>query len=273
MGSKNTAVAVADEKTKAIGPVIDYSNDAGAGMEGADASTFAIPFITILQGLSPQLKTVEGAKPGLFINTITNEMFSEVLVIPCAFRRRFLRWAPNRGGFKGEYNPLEVETGKVPGMSKHDNMYLMDVPAGITAVFDPKGRPLYDHLADTRMHFVLACTKAGAWQPALVSLASTQIKKSKRWMSRIQGIEMRKPDGSAFNPPSFSHMYALKAIEEKNQQGEWWGYDIHLVGPVEGAELYAKAKAFHASVVAGQVEVAQPQPDAEAGADNNGGKF
>ena len=48
---------------------MDFSADAGQGMEGADKASFAIPFITMLQGLSPQLETVDGAKPGLFIMT------------------------------------------------------------------------------------------------------------------------------------------------------------------------------------------------------------
>jgi len=254
MASKKatTEVAVAETANTALAVMAaDFAADAGLGMEGADKSSFAIPFLSILQGLSPQLETVDGAKPGLFINSITNEVFKEVLVIPCAFQRRFLRWAPRSegGGYKGEYNPVDIETGKIAGVSTNNEGRLMLEN---------------DELKDTRNHFVLMQTESGAWTGALLSLSSTQIKKSKRWMSLILGIEMRNAQGKPFNPPSFSHVYKLSAVKEENSKGSWWGLQVEKVEPVGDAELYAKAKAFHNSVSAGEVEVAPPQADVEA---------
>lgn len=268
--TKENATQVTTAQNTAVGQVLDFAADSGMGLEGADKASFAIPFITMLQGLSPQVETVDGAKPGLFINTITNELYKEVLAVPCAYQRRYIRWAPRStgGGYKGELNPVEVETGQVPGLSQHQGMYLMDVPEG-AAAFDQKGLPLYDHLSDTRNHFVLAQNSAGAWQPALVSLSSTQIKKSKRWMSRIQGVQIVDGQGRAFNPPSFSHVYRLKPIKEGNSKGEWWGIEIDLVEPIKDAQLYAEAKKFNQSVNSGAVEVAPPPAGgAEAGGDS-----
>lgn len=273
--AKKQSTEVAEVKNTAVGFPIDFSADAGAGMEGADKSSFAIPFITMLQGQSPQIETVDGAKPGKMINTITNELYDEILVIPCAYQRRFLRWAPRStgGGYKGEFNPVDVETGNLKGMSEHNGMFMMDVPDGV-APFDPKGLPLYDHLADTRNHFVLAKNAAGSWQPALISLSSTQIKKSKRWMSRIQGVELRDAAGRSFNPPSFSHIYKLTAQKEENSKGSWWGFVIDLLEPVTDGEVYAKAKDFHKQVASGAVEVAPPVEDAPSnGFDDKGERF
>ncbi|TXH50790.1 MAG: hypothetical protein E6Q97_19655 [Desulfurellales bacterium] len=256
--NQNTAVAVKDEKTNALALMgVDFAADAGMGMEGVDKDSFAIPFIALLQGLSPQLETVDAAKPGLFINTITDEVFKEVLVVPCAYQRRYLRWAPRSegGGYKGEYNPIDIETGKILGVEKDA---------------DGRLRLEGDELKDTRNHFVLMQSESGAWQPALLSLSSTQIKKSKRWMSRIQGIELRTPEGKAFNPPSFSHVYKLKAVKEENSKGSWWGVDVELVEPVSDAELYLRAKEFNKQVAAGEVKVQEPVSDhaAEAGSDD-----
>lgn len=271
---KKAASAKSEVATKSnteVGQVLDFASDAGQGLEGSDKSSFAIPFLTVLQGLSPQLETIDGAKPGKILNTITNELFDEVLVIPCAYQRRFIRWASRSsgGGYKGDFNPIDVETGKVDGLQLLNGMYLMDVPQGAPA-FDPKGLPLYDHLSDTRNHFVLFQSKSGAWQPALVSLASTQIKKSKRWMSRIQGLLLNDASGKAFNPPSFSHVYKLKSIKEENSKGSWHGVDVDLVEAVKDGALYANAKKFNQSVNSGAVEVAQPV-SAEAAGD--GEKF
>jgi hypothetical protein len=253
---------IAEVKNTSLAATSMFEEDAGAGLEGADKSSYAIPFLTMLQGLSPQIETVDGAKPGLIINTITNELFSSVRVIPCAYQRRFIRWAPRSagGGYKGEYNPIDVETGNVEGLKLINGIYMMDVPEGANA-FDQKGLPLYDHLSDTRNHFVLVESSSGAWQPALFSMSSTQIKKSKRWMSLIQGLELRNAEGKAFNPPSFSHIYTVKGVKEENAKGSWWGVEIVINGPVEEAEIYANAKAFNKSVNSGAVEVAPPVAD------------
>lgn len=231
--------------TQSIGVDL-FAQDSGAGLENVDKSSFAIPFITLLQGLSPQLETVDGAKPGLFINTITNELFKEVVAIPCAYQRRYLRWAKRSegGGFKGEYSPIDVETGKIEGAIKND-----------------EGRYVIgsDELNDTRNHFVLVQSESGIWQHALICLTSTQIKKSKRWMSRIQGLELRSKDGKAFTPPSFSHIYTIKSVKEENSKGSWWGLEVNLKEAVSDPEVYLKAKEFHKSVTAGEVQVAMPE--------------
>ncbi len=258
MAKKETTTEVAVAASTAVAPMglMDFAADAGMGMEGVDKDSFAIPFLALLQGLSPQLETVEAAKPGLFINTITDEVFKEALVVPCAYQRRYLRWAPREagGGYKGEYSPIEIETGKIIGVEKNAEGQLT-----------LEG----DQLKDTRNHFVLVQSSTGAWQPALLSLSSTQIKKSKRWMSLIQGVEMRTPEGRPFNPPSFSHIYKLKAVKEENSKGSWWGIDVSVVEPVSDAELYMRAKDFNKQVAAGEVKVQEPM--SEHAAEGNGG--
>ncbi len=241
---------LATKENTAVGQVLDFAADAGMGIENADNKSFAIPFLKILQGLSPELETVDGARPGLFINTITNELYEKILVVPCAFQRRFLRWAPRDqgGGFKGDYNPIEVETNAIAGLA-----------------VNAEGRVVLegDLMSDTRNHFVLFQNKTGGWSPALVSLSSTQIKKSKRWMSLIQGIEMRNAAGQSFNPPSFSHVYELKSIKEENGKGKWHGLEVAIHGPVTESDVYNKAKDFHKSVAAGQVETSPPPAETD----------
>jgi hypothetical protein len=254
---KEVAVVTSGDNLPAIG--LDLSSYAGMGMEEVDQSSLAIPFLSLLQGLSPQVETVDGAKPGLYIDTIASELMKEVRVIPCAFQRRFIRWAPRSkgGGYKGDYSPADVTLGRIPGMSEHDGTFLMDVPAGQPA-FDEKGAPNYDKLSDTRNHYVLYETEEGRWRPALLSLSSTQIKKSKRFMSLISGVELRAPDGRIYTPPSFAYVYTLKALKEKNAKGEWWGVEVSMDGPLTDQEAFNKAVAFNKSVAAGEVQVQEP---------------
>jgi len=264
---------VAAKNNTAVGQALDFSQDAGAGLEGVDKNSLAIPFISLLQPLSPQCQEVsdggvEGAKAGMFINSITNELYKTVLVMPVAFQRAFLRWAPNRGGYRGQYPGSDVDAGKVPNVINVNGKLLIDVPEGTKDVLDAEGRPKFDFLSDTRNHFVLAKTNSGQWVPALISLGSTQIKKSKRWLSLISGIELKDANGNPFTPSSFSHIYEIGSVKEENDKGKWHGVTIQLVEPVTDGAAYAKAKKFNADVVAGGVEVAPPMEESVAGSDS-----
>lgn len=253
------AVETTQKEEANVPATINFAADAGQGLELADAKSFAIPFLLILQGQSPQLETVDGARPGRFFNTVSEELYEKCLVVPCFFKREYIRWAPRKlgGGYKGSLDAKAVDLKQVPGMSDYQGTLYMDVPEGKSPV-DEEGKALYDSLSDTRGHFVLVQSKHGNWQPALFSLKSTQIKKSKRWTSLIKGIEMKDGHGKVFNPASYSHMYELTSVKEENNEGAWHGVEVKLVGPVTDPALYAAAKAFHDSIAAGHVETAPP---------------
>jgi hypothetical protein len=97
-------------KGGAVQTSLNFATDAGKGLEGTTKSDFAIPFLSMLQSNSPQVETLKGAKAGMLVNTITNELFDEAIVIPCAYQRRFVRWAPRSagGGYRGDLSPLDV---------------------------------------------------------------------------------------------------------------------------------------------------------------------
>ena len=222
--------------------------DAGMGTEGADEKSFATPFLTVLQGLSPQLEYLDNARVGNIINTLTEEVYKEAFVIPCGFQRRYLRWGNRNtgGGFKGEYNPVQVENGEVEGVTR--------TPDGKLTIDG-------DDLKDTRNHFVLVRSNNGSWQPAIISLSSTQIKKSKRWMSLIQSCEFKTKEGKKFTPPSFANIYKIGSQKEENSKGSWHGITVELSEKVSEKELYEAAKEFSLKVSKGEVKMAAPEAD------------
>lgn len=259
--------AVGAPANTAVGAVINYEADAGAGQEGADKDSYAIPFILVLQPLSPVVveKTVAGAEAGMMMNSVTNDLAKELFLIPCAYVRRWIRWGAreNGGGFKGEFTTPQAMDIRNKGLVKEleGRLYYPEADGSI----NPKKS---DRLADTRSHFVLAMPSIDSDLafPAVLALTSTGIKVSKNWMSRIEGIKLRKggrPDGELFNPPSFSHVYKLSATMEKNDKGTWFQ---PLIVPATGADgkalqvtrpaIYAQAKAFHEQVTSGAVTVA-----------------
>jgi hypothetical protein len=238
--SQPTEIALASQE-------IDIFEDANAGFEEADTTSFALPFITLLQGLSPQLKDIEGAKPGLFLNTITKELFTEIEVIPCHFKRVFIRWGSRAsgGGFKGQFSAIDVALKKIDYQVGADGYYLMGD----------------DPLVDTRVHFVLYRSKDDSWKPALISMKGTHVKKSRQWMTLIGGIEIKTPEGKPVRPASFLHTYLLKCIEVRNGKGEWNSFDISLKDRLTDVNLFKKAKTFHLSAKSGEVEMSTPVDD------------
>ena len=81
-------------KAKENGSVALFGNDLQKGFENMTQEDMALPFIRILGQLSPQVtegdaKFVEGAKPGMIYNTVTNDLFDGkkgIKVIPCYYK-------------------------------------------------------------------------------------------------------------------------------------------------------------------------------------------
>jgi len=230
--------AVAKKKDTPPSNVVDFAADAGGGFEEADKDSYAVPFVRILQSGSPQCKKsdgayVKGAEEGAIFNTATGEIMESLDVIPCHYRRVFVEWIPQDegGGFVAEHSVDEAR----------------DIP------LDENYRMENGHeLADTRMHY---CISAETGEPLVICMSSTQIKKSKNWMTVMQSIKVDREDGSKFTPPMFSNSYKIETVPESNDKGSWFGWKITRNGFVEDGHLYQTAKAFRDMVVSGATEV------------------
>lgn len=290
-----TAVAVREERAMVSAAATDatmFEADAGQGMEGATAESFAIPFLSVLQSNSPQVdeasgSAIEGARAGMLYENVTGRMISGkpdagAKFVPCAYRRVFLRWGPRGGenaGFKGELTPEAVADLRAKGkiVDLDGRLYFPDDDGNIKRAKD--GTVLCDRVADTRNHYILLLDEeTGSWQQALLSLASTQIKKSKTLMAALASVKLQGAAGM-YTPPTFASIVHATTLPESNDKGNWFGLRMEVVGRVDRADLYAAAKAFRDSVVKGQVEVkyeeqAEGGPGrASAGEGDEGGAF
>jgi len=112
---KSTDVAPRDENASALALPFDYGEDAGVGQDELGIASGPPPFLRVLQKGSPQVDEQEedyipGAKPGMFINTATNEVVSGeegVIFVPIGVRHVVDEWIPkdNGGGFIAEHGP------------------------------------------------------------------------------------------------------------------------------------------------------------------------
>ena len=236
--------------------VINFEEDAGAGFEDADASCFAIPFMRMLQSGSPQCKKmdpayIKGAEEGDMINTVTGELYKGehgVMIIPVHLIHKYNLWAPKRGGFKGSLSPAEYATA-----AKHKETIQSEQGPREVEVHTASG----NIITDTREHYVLICQPNGTTVPALVSLASTQLKRSKKWSTLMDGIKL----ASGKTAPMFSQIYMITPEAESNDSGSWVSYHIEHVKEVTNPNAYAAAKKLQSMIRTGAVTTSAPGGD------------
>ena len=236
---------VAEKKEGALA-TFDMEADAAQGAQNISQEDLALPFLKILGQLSPEVnkrdgKYVEGAEPGKIINTVTNELYDTLNVVPCHYKRQYIEWQ-DRG----------TSTGAPVAMHEADS----DIVSQTTRGKDYKDRlPNGNYLDNTASHFVL--TLGENPQTALISMKSTQLKVSRKWNSMMMGIKMQGKNG-LFTPPTYSHIYKLSTVQMSNDKGTWFGWDVSKVGPVKDKSIYDMAKSFAVSVGKGEVE-AKPE--------------
>jgi len=225
-----------------------FEKDANQGLGNLGMDDLAIPFLRILSDTSPQIKKrdpqyIEGAESGMIYNTLTKEIYdgeAGAKVIPCAYQRQYIEWT-DRG--EGSGAPVNIYPAESDILSKttRDDQRKDRLPNG-------------NYIEDTANHYCLVLGEEGTSSQVLVAMKSTQRKKSKRWNSLMLGLKMKGAKG-LFTPPSYSHIYVLKTMAESNNLGEWFGWDITRMGPVEDADVYHQAKAFAESVAKGEIKV------------------
>lgn len=237
----------------------EVAGDAGDGMQQADADCIAIPIISILQSLSPQVDKsdeayVDGAEVGMLINTATQEVYKngELKFIPAVFERKFLEWVPRNqgGGLNGIY---DVATAQKIKTERNDiNHDIIADGAGIAT----EG----NELADTRTFYGICVHETtGAIFPAMISMTYSQIKKSKRLLAIVHGHRISVGD-KKITPPMYFHVFDLMTCKEENHRGKYYNWAFQRTGDTsELQDIYLQAKEFAASVNKGDVEVKYDQ--------------
>jgi hypothetical protein len=224
----------------------DMEADAQQGAQNISQEDLALPFLKILGQLSPEVnkthgKYVEGAEPGKIINTVTNELYDKISVVPCHYKRQYVEWQ-DRGTSSGAPVAIHDADSDIVSQTTRDKSYKDRLPNG-------------NYLENTANHFVLVVGKNP--ETALISMKSTQLKVSRKWNSMMMGLKLQGKNG-LFTPPTYSHIYNLSTVQMSNDKGTWFGWDVAKAGPVEDKSIYDMSKSFAESVNKGEVQ-AKPE--------------
>jgi hypothetical protein len=244
--NKEVAEAIASD----LIPFDDDLLSQGTGLEDASTDDYAIPFLRVLQSMSPQLKKSDGkyiqeAEEGNLFNTVTESVYDGtegVLIIPCAYKKKYIEWVTreNGGGFVS------------------DNHTASELKA---CTKDDKGRFIMgngNQLAETAEYYSIICQDENAPEQVLLSLASSALGFSRRWNTMLNNVRVQNGAGETVPAPMFAYIYRLTTVPQSNDQYTWMGYSIERVRATP-PHLARAALEFMKAARAGEVEVKQEQ--------------
>jgi hypothetical protein len=234
-----------------------FAEYAGTGMETVGAQDVSIPRFKILQDLSPEVSKrkaeyIEGAEPGLILNTATKELFKSIHVLPCVYRRHHIEWLPNRGGFVADHG----EDDSLLKRCEQDDKKNMILPNG-------------NLIVPTATWYVI---DLGSGNRAIIPMSRTQMNPSKDWMNLATSEKLQGPNGR-FIPPLFYRGYTLGTRVRDKGENSWSVWNVErgdviteLATSLGIPDLMQQALEFARLVRAGEVKVG-----ADAFADEDGG--
>jgi len=213
------ATAVAEKKETLPANIMDdlYAS-AGAGTEDIGVEDMQIPFLRILQPLSPQLlktdaKYIKGASAGDIFNTVTGDFWEAdegLTVIPCAYQMKYLefRLREQGGGFLGELDSDSPDVRNAQRNGPHEML-----PSG-------------NELVRSAQFLVLGLGKDGSMHQMICDMKKTQMKVAKQWNTRRAGLKLMHPEKGLFTPPMWATVWNLKTVQESNDKGSWFNYSL-----------------------------------------------
>lgn len=234
MAKTNLAVKEAEQFELVTNEAPDWlPQGAARGAENVGTDDMIIPRIELVQALSPARNKkdaayIEGAEEGMLFNNVTRELYGEaVTVVPVYYTKQFLIWKDRKqggggsNGFRGAFATRELAEAEIARLGED----------GLEAT-------------DTAQHFVLVRSGDG-WTEAVLSMAKSKMKVSKRWNSLIR----------MSNTDSFARAYKLSSVTETNARNEsYFNYNVTPLGYV-AKEIYERAEKLYETIRSGNVKV------------------
>jgi len=240
----------------------DLQRDAGAGVSQMDSGDVALPYIAILQGLSPQVNPgapqyIEGAQASMFFNNVSLETFEArkegIIFVNCAYERKLVEWVDRDkgGGWVAEY-PIDSD---IRQQAKPNDRKQPILPNG-------------NLLIETAYHYGLyKDPETNAWGQCVTTLKSTGLKVNRRWNNEL--LTTRIP-GTEMIAPRWLYAYRLRTVLEQKANNSWWQLSIEK-GDIVNKAVYDQAKMFHQLIEAGDVKRSAEPTTGDVGVASGGG--
>ena len=204
------------------------------GFEEMSADDLQLPRLKLLQAMSPELEDDDALRAGHVLNSDTGDWWPSdhgVKVIPCAYHKTYVEWAPVGSGAKGPvavHQSKEVMNDTIRG---DDNKFYKNDNSG-------------NYIEETANYFVLIVGGKGETSQAVISMKSSQLTPSRNWNSKMKNLKIQNSKGTYFTPPMWSHSYLLKSEMAKNGDKTWYKWKIELDSMLTDEAHVSEASAF-----------------------------
>lgn len=258
---------MSNEKNENVGLVpYDYGQDAGSGFEGQTQEDLSIPFLTVLQALSPQVvdNQPEGARAGMLFNTVTQELHDGkegLLFVPCMTQHVFVEWIPRKkgGGFVGVHDLASPVVARAREKSTEFGKFW---------TYDEAGNE-DNQLVETFYVFgVMTGTdpaNATELSPVILAFTSTKIKVYKGWSTLVNKRKDR--------APLFAFLVHLGSVSQENASGKFFNFSLRNVSMLAPDDArYTAAKGLKALIGSGRAKAAYESQTTEGGESEAAGK-
>tara|TARA_R100001369_G_scaffold2956_2_gene9608 strand:+ start:12128 stop:12952 length:825 start_codon:yes stop_codon:yes gene_type:complete len=236
-------------KKESLPVAIDLEGMAGQGNEFVTARDTKLPILKMLYASSPVLNDRD---PRFDEKASLGDIWSETsgrvwkgkegfFCAPCLYINTFNEWK-DKGLSTGRPVKIHIDPA-IMSETKRD--------------MDGKDRlPNGNYVEDTGNHFVcILDEKYNVVEQALLTMKSTQKKKSKMWNSMI-GSRRAQGKNGFYNPPRFSQVYKVSTTKEAKGDYTWSGWVIEFISlmtPDKNLKTLEATQGFYKSAMTSDI--------------------
>jgi hypothetical protein len=227
---------------------MDMRGDARQGLENIGQEDLAIPFLKILEKLSPEVdknkadKYIDGAEPGDVWDSVNEKLYKQeegFFVVPLSYKKEDIEWRLRSAG--GGLVKVWPQSENIMSKTKKSADGKHDMLGPDTEVLS------------TAQHLVIVVDKQGGAYPAIIAMTKARLKASRKWNSKMTALKFEDAQGS-YTPPSYGTVWRVNTTPESNDQGSWYNWSFNFEQAVENADLYESAKSTRQAGLEGAMQ-------------------
>ena len=242
----------------------------GAGREEMTKDDYTLPFLQLLQDLSPSVQSRQN-KAGEIFHSATKEVFSGeegITFIPVYVSREFIEWVPRKrgGGLVGRHRPSSEVVFKAKQRQIELSHAWNEIYAG-----DSDNPNTRNELVETGSIYGLVIREDGSTTRVVIPCKATHLSAYKNFNSMCGDLPG--------DPPLFALRIILRTVKESRTAGDSYNWGMSFDGNTpneyimnEDDELFMKGAQFYESIKEGSVkfdhaktsESSNPEEDSES---------
>jgi hypothetical protein len=192
------------------------------GFEDFTQADLAVPFLIVLQKGHPQVeegnpKAVPGAKAGMLMNTVTNELFDGKLGVEVILVHRihnFLEWIPRDDG------------GGLVNVFAANDPVVLDIQRKAGRKFGKLKIGDNNDLVETFNVFCLMTKPNGQRERIVLGFSSTNIRPYKNWMTQAMSQTHQLEGGQQAPLPMWAHRYRVTTQFQQKKGNSWYTFNV-----------------------------------------------